>query len=313
MRHFAISAATAAACVAALVASFSPLAQAQVASGASVSGFASGTFQVGCTTCPHYVLTLTGSDTAPMIFDGGDGVLSAAASATFVPDRQASGVPDEYTLGGSIAMAASAGFEGPMGTPQLRAFAQADNVQVFMPNPTGGVQFAGIDYYSAFVQAGTTQLYTFSGAQPANYTFHFALTGSVTDERASLSASAGFFGDDLEVPLAANGVSVEGLPVGFPPPVPVGVNEAFSLTLQFNPGDAYTLGTRLSVGIVGMHASGITTADAMHTLRVTGIDGDLSLLQAQLLPVPEPGTPLLWLAGVAALARLRRRKLAPNP
>lgn len=285
-----------------------PPAQAQLPSGASVFGIASGTFQIGCSTCPHYVLTLVGSDQAPFMQAGGDGLTSAAAAVSLVPDRLLSGVPAEYTLGGSVAMAAQAGFEGALATPVLGLSATADNVQAFLPNPLTGPQMVGIDYYSAFVEAVTTQRYTYSGLVPATYTFSFSLTGSLTDERASLGARAGFFGDDLEVPLAASAVSYDGLPVAPVAPPPVQVNQSFSLAMLFNPGDAYTLQTVLSGGIQGMYASGLTSVQAMHTLRVTDVQGDLSLLHAELLPVPEPAGTWLWAAGLVGLGLQARRR-----
>jgi hypothetical protein len=284
-------------------------AQAQVEPGASVSGYASGTFMIGCTTCPHYVLTLVGSDTAPAMADGGPGVTTANASVLLQPDRVASGVPTDYSLGGSIGMAGTAALQGALGLPVLGVSAQAVNVQSFVQSPYSGLQMVGIDTYGAYVSSALTQRYTYTGTSAATYTFNFAVTGALTDERAVLSASAGFYGNNLEVPLAWGGMDAAGGVVAPVPPVPVQVDDSFSVSLTFNPGDSHVLHTQLNAGILQMYASGTTSVDAMHTLRVTSVTGgDLAQLHAALAPVPEPAAAWLLAAGAALLTGRRLRK-----
>ena len=284
-----------------------PPALAQSNLGAAAFGFATGSFDIGCTTCSHMVLTLTG-DPAPN--EGGNGAASAAFNYVGTPDRALSLVSSDYTLGGGVSMAAVAQVVGPLGTPLLGARAGADNVPAFIVvNP--GVQI-GVDYYGATAQAEVVQRYTFTGTQATTYTFTFHVDGSASDRRAMVSAASGFYDDFLEVNYAFNSVSVTGTAlVGAPENQPGVLNESFSVAMTFNPGDSYLMRTWLSAGVVGEYASGMTSAEAMHTLSTTSVTGgDTSLLLASVAAVPEPATTASLLAGLALLGswRLRRRR-----
>jgi hypothetical protein len=86
----------------------------------------------------------------------------------------------------------------------------------------------------------------------------------------------------------------------------VPVLQTFDVTVNVGPSDSFVLIAKLSA-LTGIdYASNDPLADGSHTLRVTAISGDASLLVAA--PVPEPSAWLLMLAGVSWMGlRLRRR------
>lgn len=273
-------------------------------SGASVSSYAYGSFLIGCETCSSLPIVLTGQ---PFQDFGGPGSAFAALSYTGEPDLGASD-PSlvDYTLGGGVTMDAEASFDASaLRLPVLRAKASADNVQAFLKN-TDPPSFAGIDAYAAVASAQTRRLYTWQGTSPATLTFNFVLDGVVEDQRSSLYSSAAFFAPgDYESPLSPMGSAyAQGAP-GYGD-TPLMQAPTYSVTHTFAPGTSAALQATLSANVVMEYASGVTYADAMHTLLVNSVTGgDLSLLVAA--PIPEPTGCLLFATGLGALAASRRR------
>ncbi|OYU78518.1 MAG: hypothetical protein CFE45_29645, partial [Burkholderiales bacterium PBB5] len=160
-------------------------------SGASASGYVTGDFVIGCTTCPHYLLQMSGN---PAPFDGGPGAMAAEVGYAGTPLRVPTvdpyiPVPDGYTMGGGATLGAVASFEGLWKTPVLRAFASADNAEVFLTQ-TNPPQKVGIDLYQVMASADTVMRYTYTGSQATTFTFNFQVDGSVSSQLASVFASA---------------------------------------------------------------------------------------------------------------------------
>jgi hypothetical protein len=278
---------------------------AQDLSGATAYGYAAGTFEIGCTTCPHYAIHLSG-DPAPTL--GGPGFLSAAFDYLGTPTGTDNPDQAAYTLGGDVSMAAWATFEGPLATPSLHARAGAHNVSVFIV--VDPVVPIGIDYYATTATAETIQRYTYTGTGSATYTFTFAVDGRVTDQRTSVFGAAGFFDDYLESSYAFGSVFVEGEGLG-PELNPIDFAQSFDLVMTFNEGESFYMKSWLSAGVTGMYASGAPFADAYNTMHVTSITGgDTSRLRVSL--VPEPSGWLLLVAGLGFVGLLARRRTSFN-
>lgn len=276
---------------------------AQDLSGASAYGYAWGSFDIGCTTCDHYTIQLTGN---PAPADGGPGATLASFDYLGLPDRAASGIPDDYTLGGDVSMAAWAAFEGPLATPSLHARAGAHNVPVYLTADEDQTVNIGVDYYGASATAMTVQRYTYTGTGSATYTFVFAVDGRVTDMWSGIFGAAGFFDDYLETNYAFGSVFVEGQGLE-PYTPPVDFSQTFDLTMTFNAGDSFYMKAWLDASVTGMYASGSPFADAYHSMHVIGISGgDTSLLRVAL--VPEPSNWLLLATGLGLLGMLMRRR-----
>lgn len=276
-------------------------------SGATASGYAYGDFVIGCTTCGHYLLQLSGH---PMPYAGGPGAALAEVDYSGTPLRLPSDplytpVPNDYTLGGSVGLAARASFEGVLRTPVLQAQAWSDNVPAYLiADPDVPV---GIDLYHASAQADTVMRYQYTGSGTAHYTFHFLVDGSVSDDLASVYASARLYADadtGFETGLIdADGASQQGPAPGTPAVFAL----PFSVSVDVDAGGSFYLLASLSASTAIDYRSGPVSADAFHTLRITGIDGDTSLLLAA--PVPEPASGAVLLLGLSALGwRLRRTR-----
>lgn len=276
--------------------------------GAQAIGSATGTYIVGCTTCPSGVITMSGN---PDQANGGAGQTSAqvqyagqGVTHDLLPD-----VPDGVS--GGATYEAMALLTGLAGSPLLRARATTDNEQVLRATSTG-VQFVGIDAYSVFTLAEAAQRYAYGGSSTATYTFSFQFDGVLQGSLGSASARAGFYALDdpfLEVALAANGDFVLGSEVNG------AFVRSFDVSIELNPGDEVLLLGSLSAGVQQSYSSEDSSVDVFNTFKVTGIQGDLSQLRIGLTTptgpgggtVPVPATAALAAWGLLAVALRRRR------
>lgn len=275
--------------------------------GATAGGNVSGSFTVGCTTCPVGTITLSGQ---PNQVDGGAGAQQAAVqyagvgeSHSLLPD-----VPDGVWGGGSYEV--YAGFSALGATPLLRAYASADNEQVLRSTPTG-VQFIGIDSYSVFAHASAMQLYTYLGTTPGAYVFNFVVDGLLEGSLASISAGAAFYDPNdpvQEVALVADTAYAQGV-AGTS-----SFDDEVSVAITLDPGQSVLLSAFLSAGVMSSYTSEDSTANAWNTFKIASIQGDLSVLRAQLVPttpgggtVPLPASAALVLLGLALAGATRRR------
>jgi hypothetical protein len=268
--------------------------------GASAFGSAFGDFQIGCTTCPHIPIVLTGT---PIQQAGGDGFASAAIAYDGQPVRTPAF--EGYTLAGSVHYAATASFSGPLWTPLLGAYAEADNESAYLLVGPNNLP-VGIDLYQAYAQASTQMLYTYLGSTASSYTFHFDVEGLVSNEESSLFGSAAIYAGpttNFETGLIDFGfVDLKG--TGFNTPA-FATAGSFSVSVSVNPGDSFWLVSQLGALVTMSYNSADSVADAMNTLRVSGIDGDTALLAVS--AVPEPAPWMLLALGLFSTAALRRR------
>jgi hypothetical protein len=270
-------------------------------SGVAASGYVSGDFLIGCTTCSHYPLDMSGN---PAPANGGAG--SVAAEVNYVGTPLRSSVPSEYTLGGGATLDAVATFEGVLATPLLRARAAADNFVAVIPLSDPFLQ-VGIDLYNVSAMAQGVQRYTYVGTGSATYSFEFRVDGSVTNQNATVFASAGFFDDFLEQSFAFNSRTFEGS--GFQG-VTTAFDQTFSVSMTFQAGESFSLKAGLSADALSFldYASADYSADAYNTMRVVSVTGgDTQLLVPTLAAaVPEPAASLLLLLGASGLAAFFR-------
>ena len=309
-RH-ALASAAAASLVALLAASPGARAAALQAidqSGVSTSGFATGSFDINCTTCGHYVLVMTPDGTPS---NGGTGFVESSFNYLGTADRTASAVPNDYTLSGGGSMSASGRLVGAQATPLLGAKAAADNEWVYLTAAPGDPP-VGIDNYGLNASAEAIQRYTFTGSTATSYTFNFQVHGVVADERASINGSAQFYAESPEFILASGNSFFQGGLLAPVPPVPVEQSDNFGVTITFNPGESLYLRTSLSAGVNLFYAHTDTFADASSTMLVTSITGgDPNLLMPSLAAaVPEPAHWMLLLSGLAGLGWRQKRQRA---
>lgn len=273
---------------------------AQAADGASAMGTAYGDFVIGCTTCPHFGIPLTGT---PDQLSGGAGASTAGVDYSGTPVYTAELSP--YSLAGSVGYRATAAFSGVLATPLLGAKAWSVNEQAVILDDPAHIP-VGIDLYSAYTEARTERTYTYIGSTAASYTFTFQMTGSVSGLQASLFGSAAIYtGLDpyFETGLidfgSASSKGIDYLGTSVP------TLQTFDVTVNVAPSQSFVLIAKLSA-LTGIdYASNDPLADGSHTLLVTAISGDTSLLVAA--PVPEPSGWLLMLAGVSWMGLRSRR------
>lgn len=270
------------------------------ADGASASGSAWGDFQIGCTTCPHIPIPLTGVP---------DQIVAGAPSAfvSYIGGGVSTAALSDYTVGGGAAYAASAGFEGVLGLPVLKAEASANNEWAYIiADPDVPV---GIDLYQSIAMADTTRRYQYTGSAPASFTFNFGVDGMVSGELASVFASAAIYNGSDPVYFETGLIDFDSVlrtGVGFGA-TPSSFADSFSVTVNVMPGDVFYLRAHLSALADMSYEPNDVFADAFDTLRVSSVTGgDTSLLLAG--PVPEPGPAVLLALGLLSLALLRRRQ-----
>lgn len=265
---------------------------------ATASGTARGDFQIGCSTCPHFLMGLTGT---PVQSQSGP----AAAQVDYVGQPVADANTAGYSLGGGVEYHASAAFEGALAKPVLGAYAKADNEPVI--NLADPAQLTiGIDLYAATANARTQQTYHYLGAATATYHFDFHVDGMLSSARASAFGSAALYtGQDpyFEGGLIDFGYSDHtGVGLLYDPQPFAG---DFSVSVTVDPGASFVLISRLSAGVQMTYDTTDVEADALHTMRLTAITGgDPALLTTA---VPEPAAALLLPLGLIALFALRRR------
>lgn len=266
--------------------------------GTSTSGYAWGDFVIGCTTCPHFPLTMDGQ---PDQFSQSAGPTAVSYAGGPVPDPLLS----DYSLAGGATYAGFARFEGPLATPRMGARASTDNEPVvILAQPNVPV---GIDLYSASVDARTFMRYQYLGSNSASFTFHFGVDGQVSNDQSGVFASAAIYATD------ATGFETGLLDFGHADFAGTGVSSpltpfagSFSVSVTVAPGDSFWLLASLSVAANHTYSSADVGVDAYNTLRVTGIDGDTQWLQVA--AVPEPGTWVLISLGLLVLARRRLQR-----
>ncbi|KQV85679.1 PEP-CTERM sorting domain-containing protein [Pelomonas sp. Root1237] len=266
---------------------------------ATASGTARGDFQIGCSTCPHFQLGLTGN---PVQSQSGPLAAQVDYLGQPVGDPNTAG----YSLGGGVEYHASAALQGALATPLLGAYARADNEPVVILADPAQLEI-GIDLYAASAVARTQQTYHYLGASTTTYHFDFQVDGTLSSTRASAFGSAAIYtGQDpsFEVGLIDFGYSSHsGVGLLYNPQAFGG---DFSVSITVDPGASFVLISQLSASVQMTYDTTDVLADASHTLRLTAITGgDPGLL---VTAVPEPSTALLLSLGLIALLRLRRER-----
>lgn len=240
-------------------------------------------FEITCGTCPNPVTVLSN------LTDGGFGNTGASV---------------EFSQADVVSYLATAVFTGPGSLPHLGA-AALGNIEVAAPSTF---------FYSASAEARATQMYTYRGSTPTDYTIEYGIDGMMTGGiLTELSGGftvfgAGFNpGQEIQHVLGFSFDHVNG--DGTVKPAHLTGNVTFSV----NPGDVFFVQATLDAFVDARSQQLFASADAAHTLGMSFTQGDASLLvPAATTPAavaPEPAS--IFLAGIGGTfltGMARRRK-----
>jgi hypothetical protein len=203
-------------------------------------------------------------------------------------------------------LSASARLDGPNGLPTLGGSGFTDIVTNSVPTTF---------FYKTGTFSQGLQRYDYSGTVATTYQIDFTLAGSFTLARADaaslMSVMGGYtvYGADYN-PLGEFRGTVLGTQFVSDRASLAGT-EAFalpgSISFSVNPGDGFYVWGALSVTSDSSHQV-IGSVDASHTLGAQFTQGDVTLLNASVVAVPEAPTQALLLAGLATLGWLRARR-----
>jgi hypothetical protein len=219
--------------------------------------------------------------------DGGFGIPSALA---------------EFSDPGLVGYFASAVLGGPQSLPQLGVLA------------TGDIGAGGLStfFYAASPVARGTQLYTYTGITPTDYTIQYNIDGTMAGGiLTQISGGFAVFGSgynpfqEVQPTLGFSFDHANGDGTQKP------VHLSGSVTFAINPGDSFYVQSTLDAYADSRSQSMFALADASHTLTMNFTQGDTSLLTPA-AAVPEPRGTFLTGMGIAGLviAVRRRRCLA---
>jgi hypothetical protein len=250
--------------------------------GATASGDAR-QFEITCSTCPNPVTVFSSQN------EGGLGRRLAAV---------------EFANGEFVSYDAISAFTGPDFLPHLGVLVSAD-INVVAPSTF---------FYAASATARATQEYVYTGAAPMDYTLQYDVNGHIaggvlTELAGGFTVFGGDFNPNREVNTVlgfdfghVNGDGTERQ-----------VHFLGDVTFTLNPGDAIFVQTTLDAFADSRSQELVAFADAFHTLDMSFIQGDPSLLTPAATPpvsaVPEPATTsLVVIEVVALLITTHRRK-----
>ena len=214
---------------------------------------------------------------------------------------------DAELSGAGYAGIAHAIFTGPDALPELSAYAFAEVI------PPGGADLRTY-FYEALGSASALQQYTYGGAAPETYTITYTLDGEFTLTAADAASLMSVYGgvtvyaspyDPYAEVHPTHGYDYSGdhaRLIGTHPFLLTG-----SVTFTVQPGDVFYVAANLYATADSSHqVTGAT--DALHTLALEFTSGDASLLTAEAVAVPEPGTLALVGLGVGLVGFVRRRR-----
>jgi len=249
--------------------------------GTTASGIAR-EFEITCGTCPNPVTVLSN------LSDGG--FANSSANVTF-------------SNPGLVSYFGTAVLTGPNSLPHLGALA-AGNVVTVAPSTF---------FYAASAEARATQMYTYTGSTATDYTIEYNIDGAING--GNLTEIAGGFtvfgsgfnpGQEVQPVLGFSFDHQNG--DGTEKPVHLSGNVTFAV----NPGDIFFVQATLEAIADARSQSLPASADASHTLGMSFIQGDTSLLiPAATTPdssVPEPASLFPTAIGVAVLVIAKRRR-----